>query len=151
MGRTVLTILGIAAIAIGAVFFAQRYVSPAKEQAQAKEQVLTHAYKPSLVECRVFEDAEIPDDLPKPGVDEDLVYVGVVVLYPGVDRVPNPSEHRLIGINGRDAFLDPVHADTGLAEDGTELVLIFKTDNSFRFGRLVRGDAVLFDRVELEN
>ena len=150
MGRIVLTVFGIAAIAFGAVFFAQRYMNPAKEQAQASQKVLTHAYQPKFVECRVLEDSEVPDSLPRPKVDEDLIYITVVVLYPGVDRVPDPREHKLIGINGRNDYLEPAHVDYVLTEEGAELILVFRTDNSFLFGRLVRGDKVLFEHVEVE-
>ena len=150
MGRTVLTLLGIAAIAVGAVLVAQRFVSPAKEQAQAGQKVLTHAYQPKLVGCGFLEDSEIPESLPRPAVDEDLAYVEVVVLYPGVERVPEPKDHRLIGVNGEQAFLDPAHLDYAETEDGAELTLVFKTTNAFQFGRLVRGATVLFERVEAE-
>jgi hypothetical protein len=150
MGRTILTILGIAAIAVGAVFVAQRFASPAKEQVQASQKVLTDAYKPSLVECVLLEDADVPESLPKPDVDEDLVYVAVVVLYPGVERVPEPKDHRLIGVNGRDEYLEAAHLDYAVTEDGAELTLVFRTDSSFQFGRLVRGETLLFERVALE-
>lgn len=150
MGRIVLTVFGIAAIAFGAVFFAQRYMSPAKERVQASQKVLTHAYQPKFIECRVLEDSEVPDSLPRPKVDEDLIYVTVVVLYPGVDRVPDPRDHRLIGVNGRDEYLEPADVDYELTEEGAELILVFRASNSFMFGRLVRGDTCLFERVELE-
>ncbi len=150
MGRTILTILGIAGIAIGAVFIAQRFASPAQEKVEANQKVLTGAYRPQLVECRVLEDSEVPEPLPQPDVDEDLVYVAVVVLYPGVERVPEPKDHRLIGVNGRDEYLEPAHLDYEVTEEGAELVLVFRTDSSFQFGRLVRGATDLFERVALE-
>jgi len=149
MGRTILTILGIAAIAVGAVFIAQRFASPAKEQMQAGQKVLTRAYEPTLVECVLLEDSDVPEALPKPEVDEDLAYVAVVLLYPGVERVPEPKDHRLIGINGQDGYLEPAHIDYEVTEDGAELTLVFRTDSSFQFGRLVRGETVLFERVGL--
>jgi len=150
MGRTVLTILGIAAFAIGAVFLAQRFASPAKEQVQQGQRVLTHAYDAQFAECYQLQDSEIPAGLPKPGVDEDLVYVAVVVLYPGVERVPEPKDHRLIGVNGENEYLEPAHIDYAVTEEGAELTLVFRTDNAFRFGRLVRGEKTIQDRVELE-
>jgi hypothetical protein len=150
MGRTVLTIIGIAAIAIGAVFVAQRFTSPAQEKAQAGKKVLTNAYEPRYVGCFLLEDSDVPESLPKPGVDEDLVYVAVVVLYPGVERVPEPRDHRMIGVNGQDAYLEPAHVDYEVTEEGAELTLVFRTDNSFQFGRLVRGETLLFERVQLE-
>lgn len=150
MGRTILTILGIAAIAVGAVFIAQRFANPAKEKVQANQKVLTGAYKPQLIDCLVLEDPEVPESLPRPGVDEDLVYVAIVVLYPGVERVPEPKDHRLIGVNGRDEYLEPAHIDYEVTEEGAELTLVFRTDSSFQFGRLVRGATELFESVRLE-
>jgi len=150
MGRTVVTLLFFAALGVGAVFVAKRFVNPARDQAQASQKVLTHAYQPKFLECRVLEDSEIPASLPRPGVDEDLVYVEVVVLYPGVERVPDPGDHRLIGVNGESMSLDPADTEYAVTEEGAELTLIFRTNNSFSFGRLVRGDKVLFERVELE-
>jgi hypothetical protein len=147
MGRTVLTLLGIAGIAVGAVLIAQKFVNPAKEKAQANQKILTDAYEPQLFGCYLLEDAEIPAGLPKPGVDEDLVYVAVVVLYPGVDRVPEPKDHRMIGINGRDEYLEPAHIDYATTEEGTELTLVFRTDNSFQYGSLIRGEKRLFDHI----
>ena len=97
-----------------------------------------------------LEDEEIPESLPRPAVDEDLVYVAVVVLYPGVDRVPEPLGHRLLGVNGAHAALDPADAICTESEEGAYVTLIFRTDNSFQFGRLVRGEETLFERVELQ-
>jgi len=150
MGRTILTIFGIAAIAVGAVFVAQRFASPAKEQVQQSQKVLTQAYEAQLVECYQLQDSDIPDGLPKPAVDEDLVYVAVVVLYPGVERVPEPKDHRLIGVNGENTHLEPAHIDYAVSEEGAELTLVFRTDNGFRYGRLVRGEKTISERVELE-
>ncbi len=151
MGRILLTILGIAAIGVGAVFVAQRFMGPASEKVEASQKVLTQAYKPKFVECRAIEDDEIPESLPRPGVDEDLVYVTIVVLYPGVDRIPEPRDHRLIGVNGADGFLEPADVSYTESEEGAYLKLVFRTDNAFQFGKLVRGEEVLFDRVEIEN
>ncbi len=148
MGRILLTIFGIAAIGVGAVLFAQRFMGPASEKAQANQKVLTQAYTPKFVECRALEDDEIPDSLTRPGVDEDLVYIAVVVLYPGVERVPEPRAHRLIGVNGADGFLEPESVDYDVTEEGAELTLIFRATNGFQFARLVRDAEVIFERVE---
>ena len=150
MGRTILTILGIAAIGGAAVFIAQKFAGPAGEKAEANQKVLTHAYKPKFEECRELTDEEVPDSLPRPGVDEDLVYVGVVVLYPGVDRVPEPRDHRLIGVNGGDGYLEPVHTEIEAGEEGAYLTLVFRATNAFQFARLVRGEEVLFERIDVE-
>ncbi len=150
MRRTLITILGIAAIAVGAVLVAQKFAGPAGEKAEASQKVLTHAYKPKFDRCRALDDEEVPESLPRPGVDEDLVYVGVVILYPGVDRVPEPRDHRLIGVNGADAYLEPVHTEIEESEDGAYLTLVFRATNAFQFARLVRGEEVLFERIDIE-
>ncbi len=149
VGRTLLTILGIAAIAVAAVLVAQKFAGPAGEKAEANQKVLTHAYKPKFHECRALDDDEVPESLPRPGVDEDLVYVSVVILYPGVDRVPEPRDHRLIGVNGADGYLEPVHIEFSESEEGAYLTLIFRANNEFHFARLVRGEEVLFERIDL--
>lgn len=150
MGRTVLTILGIAGLAIVAVIFAQKMTQPAQEKVEAGRKVLTNAYEPQLEDCYVPQDAELPADVRRPGVDEDLVYVVVVVLYPGVDQVPTPAEHRLADVNGGDAVLEPLRTRTEVAEDGTYLTLLFRTDHTFEFGSLVREKDVLFERISLD-
>ena len=150
MGRTVLTVLGIAAIAFGAVLVAQRFAGPSDGKATGKEKDLTHAYKPKFMECRALEDEEIPESLARPGVDEDLIYIAVVLLYPGVERVPEPRDHRLIGVNGGSGYLDPADVDYEVNEDGALLTVIFRANNEFQFGKLVRGEEVLFERVDRE-
>jgi hypothetical protein len=150
VGRAALTLLGFVAIGAAVIFVAQRFMGKGDGNGPTGQKILTHAYNPQLVECRLIPDEEIPESLPRPGVDEDVVYIAVVVLYPGVDRVPEPRDHRLIGVNGADGFLEPLDVDYDLIEDGAELTLVFRTDNSFRFARLVRGAESLFDRVELE-
>ena len=64
--------------------------------------------------------------------------------------MPEPKDHRLIGINGENEHLESVHIDYLVIEEGTELTLVFRTDNAFRYGRLVRGDKTISERVELE-
>jgi hypothetical protein len=150
VGRAALTLLGFVAIGAAVIFVAQRFLGSKGETADPSHKVLTQAYQPQLVECRLIPDEEIPESLPRPGVDEDVVYIAVVVLYPGVERVPEPLEHRLIGVNGEKVALDPADASYDVTEGGAELTLVFRTDNSFQFARLVRGEESLFERVEVE-
>jgi len=150
VGRAALTLLGFAAIAVAVILVAQRFMGQAGDKGQTGQKILTQAYQPQLRECSVIPDEEIPESLPRPEVDEDVVYIAVVVLYPGVDLVPEPREHRLIGVNGEKVALDPADVDYDVTEEGAELTLVFRTDNSFRFARLVRGEESLFERVELE-
>jgi len=151
VGRATLTILGLAIVAVVAVFIAKSVLKPKQEEVQRKQDVLTHAYLPSLIECTIVEDSELPQSLPRPAVDEDLLYIAVVVFYPGVDRVPEPTEHRLEKVNGVvGRVLQPVHTSYEQDEDGTYITLLYRTDNSFHYGRMVRGERPLFDRVSLE-
>jgi hypothetical protein len=150
VGRIIFTILGFAAIGVGGIFIAQRYAGPAAEKAEAGKKVLTHAYEPQFRGCRALDDEEVPESLPRPGVDEDLVYVEVVVLYPGVERVPEPRAHRLIGVNGADGALEPETIDVSETEEGAFLTLVFRADNAFQFARLVRDEEVLFERIDLD-
>jgi len=151
VGRATLTILGLAIVAVAATFIAKNALRPNQEEVQRKQDVLTHAYLPSLIECTIVEDSDLPPTLPRPEVDEDLLYIAVVVFYPGVDRVPEPREHRLERVNGvAGVVLEPVHTSYEQDEDGTYITLLYRTDNSFRYGRMVRGDRPLFERVVLE-
>jgi hypothetical protein len=142
-------IICIGAIGIGAIIFAMKFLKPAGEQAEASRTVLTDAYKPRVVACRELEYDEIPESLPRPEVDEDLVYVAITVLYPGVDRVKEPKAHRLIGVNGEQVALDPVEMEYGEVDEGTELTLIFKASTSFEYARLVHGEETVSERVQL--
>jgi hypothetical protein len=150
VGRILLTLLGLSAIAGGAVYIAHKFVGPAHDKVEANKQVLTEAYKPKLVGCRALDDGDLPPTLERPGVDEDVLYVEVVLLYPGVDRVPQPLSHRLLGVNGEKVVLDPVAVDYAEDEEGTYLTLVFKADNSFQHARLFRDEELLVDRVDLE-
>lgn len=148
VGRSSILVIG--GIGVAAVIFAMRFIKPAGEQAEASQKVLTQAYQPALVECVELAYDEIPESLPRPGVDEDLMYVAVTVLYPGVERVPDPAAHRFIGVNGKQEALDPVNTDYDVTEDGATLTLIFKANNAFHFARLVRGEETILERVALE-
>jgi hypothetical protein len=148
VGRTALTLVGIAALAVAAVFIAQRMLQPTQEKVEQGQKVLTQAYRPKLLECYVLEDAEVPAGLPRPDVSEDLLYLAVLVLYPGVDRAP-PGDHRFAAVNGGEGTLDPADVATEADDEGTTMTLVFKVDSSFEFARLVRGEEVLFDRVAL--
>jgi hypothetical protein len=148
VGRSSILVIG--GIGVAAVIFAMRFIKPAGEQAEARQKVLTEAYQPLLVECVELAFDEIPEPLPRPGVDEDLVYVAIVVLYPGVERVPDPGAHRLIGVNGKQEAMDPANVDYEVTEDGALMTLVFKANNAFQFARLVRGEETVLERVGLE-
>ena len=151
MKRALLTSLGIAVMAVAAVYLAKGFLRPAQEKVERGQAVLTGAYRPSLVECTVVADAELPRSLPPPKVDEDLLYIEVTVLYPGVERVPSPRDHRLVNVNGRrGAVLEPVHIGYEVDDEGTYLSLIYRTDNGFEGASLAHAKRVLFENVVLE-
>jgi len=149
--RLSLTALGLTVVAVAAVLFAKSYMRPAQEKVQRRQSVLTNAYQARLVECMILEDRDLPVGLRRPDVDEDLVYVQVTVLYPGVDRVPSPNEHVLIEINGvTETELAPVHTSSESDEEGSFLYLVYKTDHGFEAARMARDGKRLFDKVSLD-
>ena len=84
-------------------------------------------------------------------MDEDLVYVQVTVLYPGVDRVPSPKKHVLKEINGvTETELQPVHTSSESDEEGSFLYLIYRTNSGFEAARMARDGMRLFDKVDLD-
>jgi hypothetical protein len=149
--RLSLTALGLTVVAVAAVLFAKSYMRPAQEKAQRSQEVLTNAYQAQLVECLVLEDAELPAGLRRPDVDEDLIYVQVTVLYPGVDRVPSPEKHVLKEINGvTETELQPVHTSAESDDVGSFLYLIYRTNHGFEAARMARDGMHLFDKVDLD-
>lgn len=151
MKKSALTMVSLAVVAVGAVLMAQHVLRPTQEGVERSRKVLTNAYRPSLVSCSVVDDAGLPKTLTPPGVDEDLLYIEVVILYPGVERVPSPKRHVLIEVNAiPDTTLVPVHTAYDVDEDGAYLSLIYRTSLSFDHARLVRDGKVLFPSVILE-
>jgi hypothetical protein len=152
MKRGAATIVGLAILAIAATFVGRMFLSPARERVEQRSSVLSGAYEERLTECRILEDAELPADVERPGVGEAIYYLHLAVLYPGVANLPaEPEEHRLVGINGSPtAELSPVHAESAFDDEGTTVYLIFKTDGTFDFARLVRPDKTVLEKVALE-
>ena len=151
MKRLSLTALGLTVVTVAAVLFAKSYVRPAQEKAQRSRDVLTNAYQARLVECVVLEDTELPADLRRPDVDEDLVYVQVAVLYPGVERVPSPEKHVLREINGvLETELQPVHTSSESDDEGSLLYLVYQTNLGFEAARMTRDGMRLFAKVALD-
>lgn len=151
MQRLSLTALGLAVVTVAAVLFAKSYMRPAQEKVQQRQDVLTNAYEARLVECRILEDNELPAGLRRAEVDEDLIYVQVTVLYPGVDRAPAPEKHFLKEINGVIATeLQPVHTSADSDEDGSYLYLVYQTNNAFEAARMARDGIRLFAKVALD-
>lgn len=151
MRRFSLTMLGLTIVTVAAVLFAKSYMRPAQEKVQRGKAVLTNAYQARLVECAVLEDADLPEGLRRAAVDEDLVYVQVTVLYPGVERVPTPEEHVLKEVNGVKATeLRPVHTSFDSDEAGSYLYVVYRTDSAFEAARMMRDGNLLFEKVALD-
>jgi len=152
VGRAALTILGLAILAVAAIFVARRMVRPAKEKVERSREVLTKAYDARLDECVVPEDADISAaGLEPPEVGADWIYLLVVVLYPGAAQVPEPDNHTLIAVDDRPGTrIEPSKVSTTTEEEGAFLELIFKVDATFDHARLVRDDSIVLRRVGLE-
>jgi hypothetical protein len=151
VGRGTLTLLGIAAVAVAAIFIAKGMLRPAKEEVERLAPVLTGQYAPQLQECVLLEDSQLPEGLAPPKVDEDLRYVQVEILYPGVEKTPPPADHLLERVNGGGgAPLEPVWNDTDVTEDGAYVYLIYKATTSFEYARLTRRGEVVLERIDLQ-
>lgn len=151
MKRLLLTALGLTVVTVAAVLFAKSYMRPAQEKVQRSQDVLTNAYQAQLVECVVLEDAELPAGLRRPDVDEDLIYVQITVLYPGVERVSSPEKHVLSEINGVvETELQPVHTSSESDNEGSLLYLVYQTNSGFEAARMTRDGKRLFAKVTLD-
>lgn len=151
MRRFSLTALGLTIVTVAAVLFAKSYMRPAQEKVQRGKEVLTNAYRARVVDCVVVEDADLPEGLRRAGVDEDLVYVQITVLYPGVERAPTPEEHVLKEINGViGTELRPVHTSFEHDHDGCYLFLVYRTNSAFDGARMARDGKLLFNEVSLD-
>jgi hypothetical protein len=149
--RIVITIVGLAVLGGAAIFIGGEFLEPAQEQAESKESVLTGAYAPRLDECRALDDSELPEGLRPPAVGEDLLYVSVVVLYPGAAEAPDLRTYLLDHVNGvQENALIPVHTEADQGEEGMYVFLTFQTDGSFESGRLVHDAKPILEHVSLE-
>ncbi|MHC4224382.1 MAG: hypothetical protein ACYSX0_01420 [Planctomycetota bacterium] len=151
MKRFVVTIVGLAVVGGAAIFIGSKFLEPAQEKAQSKESVLTGAYAPRLDDCRALEDGELPEGLRPPAVGEDLLYVSVVVLYPGAAETPDLRTYLLDHVNGvQENALIPIHTEAEEGEEGMYVYLTFRTDGSFESGRLVHDAKPILEHVSLE-
>lgn len=151
MRRFSLTALGLTIVTVAAVLFAKSYMRPTQEKVERGKEVLTNAYQARLIECVVLEDTDLPEGLPRAAVDEDLLYVQVTVLYPGVERAPTAEEHVLKEVNGViGTELRPVHTSSDTDEDGSYLYLVYRTDSAFDAARMAWDGNLLFKKVALD-
>jgi hypothetical protein len=149
--RLSLTALALTVVAVVAVLFARSFMRPAQEKVQRSKEVLTNAYQARVVECVPLEDTDLPEGLRRPNVDEDLVYVQVIVLYPGVERVSSPEDHVLKEINGvMETELRPVHTSSDADEEGAYLYLVYQTNSAFEAAGMARDGKRLFKKISLD-
>lgn len=152
MNKSVATIIGIAIVAGGAIWFSKSFLGPASERKQAEKKVLSGAYAAQLELCTFLEDSELPKGIEAPDIASDLRYVRVVVLFPEVKKIAGaPREFVLSEVNGQKSEqLTPVDAGLTVEEDGVVLTLTYLTDTGFEFARLNRGEHVIIKKVMLE-
>lgn len=152
MNRSTATVVGITILAGGAIFVGRAMLRPATEEVERREPVLTGAMNPRLHECRMLEDTELPEGIEPPQVGEDVLYLRVAVLYPGVAEAPAAKEHVLDKVNGDPAAtLAPAHAENAPADgDGAVARLTFRVDSGFRFARVSRDGKAVLEKVSLE-
>lgn len=152
MGKGALTIVGIAIVAVTAIFLAKFWIKPAQEDYEREQEVLTKAYEPRLEEIEVLQDIEVSDlGLEVPDVGSSTIYIRLTVLYPGAAKVPDAQDHALENVDGDPERNVPAsHAETETDDDGTWLYVVFRVDESFEHARLVRGRVMLLKRFALE-
>ncbi len=149
--RSWVTTLGLAALAIGAVWVAKTMIGPTQEKVERGQSVLNAAAAARVVECRILEDSELPEGLERPGVGGRTVYLLVAIHYPGYAAAPGLANHSLIRVNGRpDTTLQPVHTASEPDEDGATGYLTFRTTLDHSFAKLIHGDKVLAESLHVE-
>ena len=148
--RLLTSLLGLG-ILVGGVFLVVRPFLTKEEPQKEDDSVLTGLQDPRLHRVVVLEDSELPDDVPRPGVDEDLLYVSVVIFYPGAARVPGVGTYRLERINGRpDGELGAIATFPEVDEDGAYVEAIFKVGGDFESAQIFRGPSLLAKKVSLD-
>jgi len=151
MKRMLFTIIGLAIVAGGALWFSSAYLKPHAEQAQAKEGVLSGAYDARLETCALLQDTELPKGIEPPDIGSDLRYLQVVVLFPEVKSIEGRGEEYVLDlINGkRTEAMTPVATGIDIEAEGLFLTLTYRTDDGFEHARLRRGKVVIVERVAL--
>ena len=151
MGRAIGTILALAVIGGGAIYLAITYLKPKQEEAERRKDVLNPDAQPRLVECVVLEDNELPEGIKPPGVGDTRVYVSVTIFYPGLVTVADLDDHILDMLDGKPADRrEPVAVDSEVEDDGIYAYLTYELDDVFETARLMRGEEILFNVVQLD-
>lgn len=151
MRRGIITTVGLVAIGGAAIFVGRQFLQPAAEEKARREEGLTHAYSPRQHSCRVVEDHELPEELPRPPVGADWIYVAVVVLYPGMASPPPRTDYLLDRINGVPAAkATPSHSYSETAEEGVFVHLFYRVQAAFEYARLSLDGKAVLEKVTLE-
>jgi len=150
VGKSGATILGFAAL-VGAVFYiGQSFLDPAAERAEQEQTVLTGALDPVVEFAEMLEDADLPQGIDPPGVGDDIRYVRVSVLYPDRAKTPEASAHLLAEAERGEFVTEPAHATGSVTEEGARVVLIYRVDSRFEWGRIEHNENTVIARFELD-
>ncbi len=148
MNRAVLTLLGLGAAAVLAIFVGKQFLGGAEEAKDRREVVLTGLTLPRLESLHVLEDSELPEGLDPPGVGASFLFIEVAILYPSAAREPAGDPYELSRINGTSATASSVDKETEDTDEGIYVSLVFKVTDTFEHAALVRGDVQLLERIE---
>jgi hypothetical protein len=148
MNRAVLTLLGLGAAAVLAIFIGKQFLGSAEDAKDRREDDLTGLTLPRLESINVLEDSELPQGIEPPGVGDSFMYIEVDILYPSAAREPDGDPYGLAGINGRSDTTAPVSKQTEETDDGIYVALVFRVSDAFEHAALVRGERKLLERIE---
>ncbi|MFQ5845300.1 MAG: hypothetical protein ACE5JG_09975, partial [Planctomycetota bacterium] len=148
VARLISTAIGIAILLGGFLLIRPLLDKKGEARGSQPEEVLTGLASPRLASCRILEDDDLPDGLAPPGVDQDLLYLSVVIHYPGAARAPDLGPFTLRNINGRrhTAGLE-LKQLTEVDEKGAYVEAIFRVDSSFRYAEVHRGPRLIVERA----
>ena len=150
MGKSGATILGFAALVAAVFYIGQSYLDPAAERAEQEQTVLTGALDPVVEFAEMLEDADLPQSIEPPGVGDDIRYVRVSVLYPDRANAPEASVHLLAEAERGEFVAEPAQATGSVTEDGARVVLIYRVDSRFEWGRIEHNEKTVIARFELD-
>ncbi len=143
------SLLGLGILAGGIFLFVRPFIT--KEEPKKEDSVLTGLQEPQLHRVAVLEDSELPEGVRRPDVDEDLMYLSVVVFYPGAARVPGVGTFRLERVNGQPrGELGAIATFPEVDDDGAYVEAVFKVGGDFQYAQIFRGPSLLAKKVSLD-
>jgi hypothetical protein len=149
VGKAGATILGLAVLAGVAIYVGKSYLSPAGEQAERDESVLTGALDPRIDSVELLEDSDLPEGVDAPMVGDLTRYVRVTIFYPDRPQAPAGEDHKLTRVNVGEFDSDPVHTAASIDEDGARVIVVYRVGAAFDWGRIERDGTVIAERFEL--